>query len=601
MPTAVAQRAMPPTSMAPAAAVLKQQGNEALRQGRFKDAADFYTQGLDIESNSAVLLSNRAEAKLRQSKWAGAFEDAKAAIEADPAYVKAHFRRGAALSGMGRHGEAVDAFIKATELEGADVKLLQEKIDEESALAWPVCVREFPRVGRALVSTADIAAGADILNETPAITWPSPEEGVEGNIAKIFAARGLNPANASALIFSVVQGLKQHQHNVLRNLSSPEMDFEGNTEELLKYLNAARDIAQQEPKLFSADPYYVARLMLSVKTNAHHIVTVDAEGKNRGGIFRIGSKLNHSCSPSAVLVNKAERVRFTAGRAISAGETLSFSYRGELEFLELPTHKRQQELERLFFFTCLCDRCQRPDPLRSFPCDCSPGAFMRRQSGMDAWECPDCCRRFTSEQLSTRLEEETRLEALMQEVTSASVKEPGMLQRLGDALEAVRSVLGERHWLFGRLLRRTSTVLAAMAKVGGKVEAGQRMLGVGAHQLRWLGATELWRESPCLAAHTAAVLACRLEGLLPSDAPAYSSGDTSVTLSAAASTLLSEALPLMMAVYSEEDATTKRALDLAKKLGVEVGTLRAARNPSDWLPAPPPLADLVGCTWSAAF
>eukprot|EP00756_Hemistasia_phaeocysticola_P012482 Hpha_TRINITY_DN15203_c0_g2::TRINITY_DN15203_c0_g2_i2::g.65310::m.65310 len=590
MPTAVAQRAMPPTGMSPAAAVLKQQGNEALRQGRYKDAADFYTQALGIESKSAVLLSNRAEAKLRQGKWAGAFEDANAAALADPGYAKAQFRRGAALSGMGRHSDAVDAYWGAMSLEGADVKVLQEKVDEESALAWPVRVREFPKLGRAAVAAADIAAGTDALDETPAISWP--DQAPDERIAKIFTAHGLNPSSSAAMVFAAVPTLKQQAFDVLKDLSAPEVDVGGGAGDLLPYLNAARDIAKQAPELFSNDPYYVARLMLATKTNTHHVVAMDADGKTRGGLFRLGSKLSHSCAPSAVYVHKAGKVRFTAGRDISAGELVSFSYRGELEFLELPAHKRQEELRKYFFFTCMCDRCLRSDPLRSIACDCKPGAFITPEGTSDAWECAECCRRFTPEQMSTKLEEEARLEKAVEEATGASVKEDGMLQRLGQVLETVRSTLGERHWLCGRLLRRASAVLAAAVKAGGGVEMGQRMLGVGAHHLRWLGDTGLAREAPCLAAHTAAILAVRLESLLPNDAPAYPSGE-SVTLSAAASSLLTEALPLMEAVYSAEDATTKRALDLAKKLGLEVGKLRGARNPSDWLPAPPPLTSLL--------
>ena len=114
--------------------VLKAQGNAALAAGDMAQALDLYTQALDSSSSGsssgsgsgsddvqlrAVLLSNRSMVLLRLGRAGASLQDADACAALRPAWPKALCRRAAALHGLNRVAEALQAHEAALALEPA--------------------------------------------------------------------------------------------------------------------------------------------------------------------------------------------------------------------------------------------------------------------------------------------------------------------------------------------------------------------------------------------------------------------------------------------------------------------------------------------------
>ncbi|XP_061340322.1 serine/threonine-protein phosphatase 5 isoform X2 [Gastrolobium bilobum] len=89
---------------------LKLLANEAFNARKYGQAIDLYTQAIELNSQNAVYLANRAFAHLRLEEYGSAIQDATKAIEVDPKYSKGYYRRGAAHLGMGKFKEALKDF-----------------------------------------------------------------------------------------------------------------------------------------------------------------------------------------------------------------------------------------------------------------------------------------------------------------------------------------------------------------------------------------------------------------------------------------------------------------------------------------------------------
>lgn len=88
----------------------KNQGNECYKAKKYKDAIQYYTQGLDIEhgidSLNAALYSNRAACNLELKNYRSCIEDCKKVLLLDEKNIKAVFRSGKAFFAVERYEEA---------------------------------------------------------------------------------------------------------------------------------------------------------------------------------------------------------------------------------------------------------------------------------------------------------------------------------------------------------------------------------------------------------------------------------------------------------------------------------------------------------------
>lgn len=96
---------------------LKDLGNVQLVQGHFLEAIGFYSDALEYSPTNAVILSNRAQAYIKVENYGLAMADATAALESDPKYAKAYYRRGSSQYALGHLKDAKKDFRKVCQLQ----------------------------------------------------------------------------------------------------------------------------------------------------------------------------------------------------------------------------------------------------------------------------------------------------------------------------------------------------------------------------------------------------------------------------------------------------------------------------------------------------
>ncbi|XP_006168634.1 RNA polymerase II-associated protein 3 [Tupaia chinensis] len=99
------------------ALALKEKGNKYFKQGKYDEAIECYTKGMDADPYNPVLPTNRASAYFRLKKFAVAESDCNLAIALNRSYTKAYARRGAARFALQKLQDAKKDYEKVLELE----------------------------------------------------------------------------------------------------------------------------------------------------------------------------------------------------------------------------------------------------------------------------------------------------------------------------------------------------------------------------------------------------------------------------------------------------------------------------------------------------
>lgn len=116
------------------AEAFKNKGNDLMRNGLYKEAAEQYTRAIELNPDNAVYYCNRAAAFSRLENHENVIEDCEQAVKLDPFYGKAYGRLGIAYSNLNMFKKARDAYIKALQLDPTNVmyqdnlKLAEERI-----------------------------------------------------------------------------------------------------------------------------------------------------------------------------------------------------------------------------------------------------------------------------------------------------------------------------------------------------------------------------------------------------------------------------------------------------------------------------------------
>lgn len=118
VPAETAEPAAKSSAATPESDKLKSQGNAALSRKDYAEAIKFYTEALEIAPGNPIYLSNRAAAYSASGDHQSAVNDAKAATESDPSYVKGWSRLGLAQFALGNPREAMEAYQKGIDAEG---------------------------------------------------------------------------------------------------------------------------------------------------------------------------------------------------------------------------------------------------------------------------------------------------------------------------------------------------------------------------------------------------------------------------------------------------------------------------------------------------
>ncbi|CAF2969576.1 unnamed protein product [Rotaria sp. Silwood2] len=95
----------------------KNQGNEFIKQEKYKEALETYNAAIQIDSNNAIYYCNRAAAHNKLGNNDQALSDCFRSIEIDPNYSKVYGRLGVIYLSLDKAHEALDAYKKAHTLD----------------------------------------------------------------------------------------------------------------------------------------------------------------------------------------------------------------------------------------------------------------------------------------------------------------------------------------------------------------------------------------------------------------------------------------------------------------------------------------------------
>mmetsp|Transcript_220 Transcript_220/g.519 ORF Transcript_220/g.519 Transcript_220/m.519 type:complete len:568 (-) Transcript_220:176-1879(-) len=95
---------------------LKDQGNAQMLKGHFLEAVGLYSDALEYSPTNAIILSNRAQAYIKVENYGLAMADATEALDIDPTYAKAYYRRGSAQFALGHLKDARKDFRQVCKL-----------------------------------------------------------------------------------------------------------------------------------------------------------------------------------------------------------------------------------------------------------------------------------------------------------------------------------------------------------------------------------------------------------------------------------------------------------------------------------------------------
>ena len=88
----------------------KQRGNKAFAAGNFEDAIDHFSSAIELDKGNHVLFSNRSGAYASVNQFQSALNDAQKCVNLAPTWPKGYGRRAAALIGLNRRAQALDAY-----------------------------------------------------------------------------------------------------------------------------------------------------------------------------------------------------------------------------------------------------------------------------------------------------------------------------------------------------------------------------------------------------------------------------------------------------------------------------------------------------------
>lgn len=104
--------------------LLKSKANEELNNDRFQKSVDLYSKAIELDSSNAILYSNRSLAYFKLESYGLAIQDATRAIEIDPNYAKAYYRRASAFAAMFKPKDALNDFKHLAKLRSSDSLIL---------------------------------------------------------------------------------------------------------------------------------------------------------------------------------------------------------------------------------------------------------------------------------------------------------------------------------------------------------------------------------------------------------------------------------------------------------------------------------------------
>ncbi|XP_061570331.1 RNA polymerase II-associated protein 3 [Cololabis saira] len=104
----------------------KKRGNEFFKEGKYDEAIECYTRGMEADPYNPVLPTNRASSFFRLKKYAVAESDCNLAIALDSNYFKAYARRGATRLALKKHESAAEDYEMVLQLDPGNLQAQNE-------------------------------------------------------------------------------------------------------------------------------------------------------------------------------------------------------------------------------------------------------------------------------------------------------------------------------------------------------------------------------------------------------------------------------------------------------------------------------------------
>lgn len=189
--------------------------------------------------------------------------------------------------------------------------------------------------GRAVVATAQIAAGSLVFEELPVLLL---------DVA----------ADSAAFIQDTAKQffeLPSHQQESVLDLCKSQEPNRGLQAVLV---SKHEELPTLIPQHSEARETAVGQLAQVVDCNLFAVQT--DEGKVMGGLYALCSRVNHCCRPNMEMRFEGPRLQLWTKISVEADEELTVSYLDDAQLQE-PTYIRRPRLQELWGFHCNCLRC----------------------------------------------------------------------------------------------------------------------------------------------------------------------------------------------------------------------------------------------------
>ncbi|KAI8854197.1 serine/threonine-protein phosphatase 5-like protein [Chytridium lagenaria] len=180
---------------------LKEQANKQFADKHYERAIELYTEAISYDPQNPILYSNRAFAYIRSEFYGAAITDAEAAINLDPKFVKAYYRRAVGHMALGKLKDAVKDFR-------AVVKVAPR--DADAKLKLSECEKELKRVEfeKAISFEEDKKSAVDLIGDINNITVDASYDGPH------VTEEGITEEFANALLSHMESQKKLHRKYV---------------------------------------------------------------------------------------------------------------------------------------------------------------------------------------------------------------------------------------------------------------------------------------------------------------------------------------------------------------------------------------------------
>merc|ERR1712223_19652 len=108
----------------------KIKGNEAFKQGNYKQAKELYTSAILEYDGNHVIFTNRAQAEIQLKQYFEASKDCEAAIKLNPDSIKAHIHLAKALNGLSEKAAAIRILELAEDISNEHTNIITQYKEE---------------------------------------------------------------------------------------------------------------------------------------------------------------------------------------------------------------------------------------------------------------------------------------------------------------------------------------------------------------------------------------------------------------------------------------------------------------------------------------